>query len=180
MNQLIDRSGRLFLAIRIQLDSVPARARFSRNGQERCPVPDAGIDRGERRSWIAQAGPNAPGFGKRQRKISATGISLIAGMDKGRLQVAIDPHDVTLEKMGDKWIAALDLVFAQRSNEGADLGLKTTPLELSLDKAHYDQVLQEGLSITKNVELTPSAVEVRVVVVDRASGRIGSLIVPVK
>ena len=50
MNQLIDNSGGLFRAIRIQLDSVPARARFSGNGQERCPVPDAGIDRGERRS----------------------------------------------------------------------------------------------------------------------------------
>jgi VWFA-related protein len=112
--------------------------------------------------------------------LPAAGISLIAAMDKGRLQVAIDPRDITLEKKGDKWIAALDLVFAQRSNEGADLGLKTTPLGLSLDKAHYDQVLQEGLSITKNVEVAASAVEVRVVVVDRASGKMGSLIVPVK
>jgi VWFA-related protein len=112
--------------------------------------------------------------------LPATGISLIAGMDKGRLQVAIDPRDITLEKKGDKWIAGLDLVFAQRSNQGAELGLTTTPLGLSLDKAHYDQVLEQGLSITKNVELAASAVEVRVVVVDRASGKIGSLIVPVK
>ena len=32
MNYLIDNSGGLFRAIRIQLDSVPARARFSGNG----------------------------------------------------------------------------------------------------------------------------------------------------
>ena len=44
MNQLVDSSGRLFRAIRIQLDSVPACARFSRNSQERAPVPDAGIE----------------------------------------------------------------------------------------------------------------------------------------
>jgi len=48
MNQLIDNGGGLLCAIRIQLDRVPARARFSRNCHERCTVPDAGIDRGER------------------------------------------------------------------------------------------------------------------------------------
>src|SRR5258708_7312168 len=76
MNQLIDNGGGLFRAIRIQLDSVPARARFSRNGQERSPVPDAGIDCGERRSWVAQAGPDSPAFGKRQREESEPEFSL--------------------------------------------------------------------------------------------------------
>jgi hypothetical protein len=32
MNHLIDNGGGLFRAIRIQLDSVPTRARFSGNG----------------------------------------------------------------------------------------------------------------------------------------------------
>jgi hypothetical protein len=60
MNQVIDDGSGLFGAIRIQLDSVPARARFCRNGQERGPVPDAGIDRGEPRDWISQTGPDTP------------------------------------------------------------------------------------------------------------------------
>jgi hypothetical protein len=45
MNQLIDNRGGLFHAIRIQLDGVPARARFFRNCQKRRPVADARIDR---------------------------------------------------------------------------------------------------------------------------------------
>ena len=46
MDHLIDNSGGLFCPIRIQLDPVSARARLAGNGQERRPVPDAGIDRG--------------------------------------------------------------------------------------------------------------------------------------
>jgi hypothetical protein len=56
--------------------SVPARARFSRDGQKRLAVPDAGIDRGERRNREAKAGPDSPGFGKRQRKVSEPELSL--------------------------------------------------------------------------------------------------------
>jgi hypothetical protein len=55
---------------------------------------------------------------------------------------------------------------AQRSNEGADLGLTTTPLGLSLDQARYDQVLQQGLSITKNIDSAAETTELRVVVMD--------------
>jgi len=76
--QLIDNGGRLFRAIRIQLDPVPARTRFCGNCQERCSIPDAWIDRRNRRSWVAQAGPDSPGFGNRQREVSETEPSLIS------------------------------------------------------------------------------------------------------
>jgi hypothetical protein len=78
MDQLIDNGGRLFRAIRIQLDPVPSRARFCGKCQERCPIPDAWIDRRNRRSWVAQAGPDSPGFGNRQREVSETEPSLIS------------------------------------------------------------------------------------------------------
>src|SRR6266487_60831 len=77
MNQLIDNGDSLFRAIRIQLDPVPARARFCGNCQERCPIPDAWIDRRNRRSWVAQAGPNFPGFAKGQREVSETEPSFL-------------------------------------------------------------------------------------------------------
>src|ERR1019366_1824877 len=46
--------------------------------QERCPIPDAWIDHRNRRSWVAQAGPDSPGFGNRQREVSETEPSLIS------------------------------------------------------------------------------------------------------
>src|SRR5438105_40535 len=78
MNQLIDNGGRLFRAIRIQLDPVPAHARFCGNCQERRPIPDAWIDGRNRRSWVAQAGPDPSGFAKWQREVSETEPSLIS------------------------------------------------------------------------------------------------------
>ena len=78
VDQLIDNGGRLFRAIRIQLDPVAARTRFCGNCQERCPIPDAWIDRRNGRSWVAQAGPDSPGFGNRQREVSETEPSLIS------------------------------------------------------------------------------------------------------
>jgi hypothetical protein len=78
MNQLVDNGGRLFRTIRIQLDPVPPRARFCRNCQECCPVPDAWINRRNRRIRIAQAGPDSPGFAKRQREVSEAEPSLIS------------------------------------------------------------------------------------------------------
>jgi hypothetical protein len=78
VNQLIDNGGRLFRAIRIQLDPVAARARFCGNRQERCPIPDAWIDRRNRRSWVVEPGPDSPGFAKRQREVSETDPSLIS------------------------------------------------------------------------------------------------------
>jgi len=64
MDQLIESGRGLFRTIRIQLDPVSARARLVGNCQERRPVPDAGINRGERRRWVAQTSPDSTRLGK--------------------------------------------------------------------------------------------------------------------
>ncbi|HLK65681.1 MAG TPA: VWA domain-containing protein [Bryobacteraceae bacterium] len=116
--------------------------------------------------------------------LPATAIGLIAGLEKGdkpgtiRMQVALEPRDLLLEKKGDRWTGALDLVFAQRAADGSDLGLTTTPLGLSLDQQRYELIFRDGLSITKMLDVAPHAVELRVVVFDRGSGKVGSLTVP--
>ncbi|HUA58374.1 MAG TPA: VWA domain-containing protein [Verrucomicrobiae bacterium] len=117
--------------------------------------------------------------------LPATGITLTAGAEKGdkpaamRLMVAIEPREITLEQKDGKWTGALDLVFAQRSADGTHLNVSTTPLGLSLDASQHDKIFQYGFSFTKNIDLAAGAVEVRVLVADRASGRMGTLTVPV-
>ena len=78
MDQLIDHGRGLFQTIRIQLDPLSARARLAGNCQERCPVPDTGINRGERRRWVAQTGPDSTRFGKGQGEVPEPELSLIA------------------------------------------------------------------------------------------------------
>jgi hypothetical protein len=94
--------------------------------------------------------------------------------------VAIEPHDITVEQKDGKWSGALDLVFSQRAADGRDLGTSTTPLGLGMDQKRYDQLLQKGLSITKNLDLAADTVEVRILVSDRASGKIGTVVLGVK
>jgi hypothetical protein len=77
MDQLIDNGRGLCCTIRIQLDPVSARARLVGNRQERSPVPDAGINRGERRRWVAQTSPDSTRFGKGQREVPEPELSLI-------------------------------------------------------------------------------------------------------
>lgn len=116
--------------------------------------------------------------------LQAAGIGLTAGTEKGekagslRIGVAIEPRDLALEQKDGKWAAALDLVFSQRSAEGRELAVSTTPLGLSLDRARYDTVMSDGLTLTKTVDLNSAASEIRVLVRDRATGRMGSLILP--
>jgi VWFA-related protein len=118
--------------------------------------------------------------------LQAAGIGLTAKVVKTekersvRITVAIEPHDLALQPKDGKWSEELDLIFGQWSGDGRQLGVSTSPLGLALDQAHYEQVLQEGLSITKTVDLEAGASAVRIVVGDRTSGRIGSLILPMK
>jgi hypothetical protein len=51
---------------------------------------------------------------------------------------------------------------------------------LKLSQAQYDMVLEQGMSISKTLEPTGDVAEIRAVVSDRISGRVGSLIMPVK
>jgi len=76
MDHFIDNGGGLLCPIGIQLDPVSAGARLGGNGQERRPVPDAGINRGEWRRWVAQTRPDSTRFGKGQREVPEPELSL--------------------------------------------------------------------------------------------------------
>jgi hypothetical protein len=112
--------------------------------------------------------------------LDATGIGLTAGREPGskNLVVSIEPKDISFEQKGDKWTATLDLVFEQRAADGKELVVANTPIGLNLNKARYDAVFQQGLTITKAIDPAPGAAEVRILVRDRASGRAGTLILP--
>jgi VWFA-related protein len=140
-------------------------------------LPDAAITGKERADAIREA---------LQGPLQASAIGLTAGSEKGdqpgslRVVVSIEPRDISLEQKDGKWNAVLDLAFSQRSSDGRELGASTTPLGISLDQSKRNAIFQQGLSITKTVDLAPGVAEIRVLVSDRATGKIGSLILGVK
>jgi hypothetical protein len=119
--------------------------------------------------------------------IEATGITLTAGIEKTDkpksgtiiLTVAIEPRDVAFSESGGKWNATLDLGFSVVAADGADLNTSSQAMNLHLTKEQYDAVLQQGMTVTKNIDPKPGMWEVRVGVVDRSSARSGSIFVPI-
>jgi hypothetical protein len=49
----------------------------------------------------------------------------------------------------------------------------------ALGEANYQKVKQEGLSFTKEVEVTPETARIRLLIYERNSGRLGSLTTPI-
>ena len=120
--------------------------------------------------------------------LAATGITLSAAMDKvdrpkaGSLQftVSVAPEDIGFVQKDGKWTGELDVVFAQRGADGGDLGLTTKSVGWTLDQAHYETMFQEGLTVTRTIEPAADVAQVRIVLFDRTSAKMGSLLVPVK
>ena len=52
-------------------------------------------------------------------------------------------------------------------------------LGIDVDRERYEKLMQ-GFTISKTIEPKPGLAEVRVVLADRTSGKIGSLTVPIK
>jgi VWFA-related protein len=97
-----------------------------------------------------------------------------------RITLGITPSDIQLEQKDGKWTGAIDYVIAQRAADGHFLNQEPKGVALKLDQNQYRAMMTDGLNFTHTVEPLPGAVQIRVVLLDRTSGKIGSVIVPLK
>jgi len=118
--------------------------------------------------------------------LESSGLSLTASVrpapQKGEeiFSVNLDAHEMRLDDKAGLWRGSLKVIFRQLdanvravSSTGVDLGL-------NLEKSTYDRTLRDGLKITKQVLIAPRTETLRVLVLDMASGAIGTVSVPVK
>ncbi len=66
------------------------------------------------------------------------------------------------------------------SPDGKLLNVETQSLNMNLKKERYDDIKKRGLLFTKVIEPVENASHLRIVVVDRATGNVGSLQIPMK
>ena len=132
---------------------------------------------------------------KRDREIQAllesplegAGIGMMAGIGKagaarpGALSLAlyVEPGEIAMERNGDRWTGAADVAISQRSPQGRELGISRQVVRLTFDPQRYEVFQAQGLSIDKTVEPAAGASYLRVVIYDCASGRAGSLTLPI-
>ena len=73
------------------------------------------------------------------------------------------------------WLGALDLLFVQRASDGKEVSLIKSELLIHWDKQSYDAHVADGIRLIQLLELAPAASQLRIVVRDRRSGKLGSV-----
>jgi VWFA-related protein len=147
-----------------------------------------GIDVRHREGYVAEADPPATPEHRARALGRAIASPLEAAGIRARVQVdraaglavslILNAADLALDLADGRRTATLDAVFTQRAADGRELAAVTYTLRPSLEESQFREALEKGLGFAKTLAPAEGAVELKVVIFDRASGRIGSVIVP--
>jgi VWFA-related protein len=92
------------------------------------------------------------------------------------LQIAAD--NIHFSSLNNEWSASLELVFAQYGPAGNMLDVSRQPLNLKVSSSTHDEFIRRGIVLTKTVNILSNSERITVVAVDSATGRMGSLHLP--
>jgi len=104
------------------------------------------------------------------RRSNATGGAAVA--------LNIAAADIGLTLNGGVWTGKLGIFLVQRDDTGAGALVKEQTLALSLSTASYERVQREGIPFQQYLDNKQNPQNVRIIVVDESSGRIGSITLP--
>lgn len=175
------------------LGYYPSLARWDGRFQEiNVKVKRGGLDVRHRKGYLAlaplpreNATSRADALGDAMRSpIEATAIGLSARVDRrdgqsgnATLVVQVDAGSLTWEKRA-RWQATMDLLITQSLPDGRFFKSLDTTLDLTPSDAEYEQMMQEGFSLTKQIVLRSDAYRLHVLVRDVPTRTTGSLIIP--
>jgi VWFA-related protein len=114
--------------------------------------------------------------------LDATGIDIAVRLERPKpgsvgLTISLDPASLAFQKGGDQRSDVLDVLFIQQAADGHDLEKIQQKVDLKFDEARF-QALSKGIIIGKTLQLAADAARIRLVLLDRNSGNIGSLTIP--
>src|SRR5262249_14786196 len=72
-----------------------------------------------------------------------------------KLDVKIDPHNISLEPKDNVWVGALDFLFVQHNAKGENLSGVNQTLDMKLKRDTYERVVKDGFVFTKTLEIVP-------------------------
>jgi VWFA-related protein len=97
-----------------------------------------------------------------------------------RLVVHLDGPDLPLEHRKDQWVGDVDLEIAQIRADGSVATVSRSPLEIALPEDKFKSVIEDGFRLALSVQPPEGVTVVKVLVLDQAHGRIGSVRVALK
>jgi hypothetical protein len=87
----------------------------------------------------------------------------------------LDAPQFALELKSGQWQDVVDLALVQVDAQNQILQTVRVPLDLALDQETYDQLMKEPLPVPRDLQVQPSAAELRVIVLDERNAHIGSV-----
>ncbi|MGA2653431.1 MAG: VWA domain-containing protein [Terracidiphilus sp.] len=101
-------------------------------------------------------------------------------MDAGaNLKINIAAGGLDVERQPDRWMDTLDVFFIQRDDPGLHAEVEGQTLGLRLKPSTYQQLLSTGIPYEHAIQLKRGVASLRILVVDKNSGRMGSVTIPV-
>lgn len=94
------------------------------------------------------------------------------------ISLVLNSGDLMVESKDGKWTGGLDTMLVQLNAKGVVLGATDDAIQFHLTPEKYKQMAEYGLSYKEESAIMPDASEVRVVVRDASSGKVGAVKVP--
>lgn len=119
--------------------------------------------------------------------VEATGIEMNVHVEPGqavlgdtlKMDLAFDAGQLEFRQNNDGlWNAVVDTAFVELDESGKILASTLRPFPLHIDTATYQRLLKEGLTYTHEMLIVPGAVHIRAILRDGATGKIGSVDLP--
>jgi hypothetical protein len=100
------------------------------------------------------------------------------GAQKLKVELSVDPRDISFVPDNNSSRAALDLLFLYQTPKGRKTVGDNISFDLTFTPDQFAQFHRDGLTATKTLDLLPDATELRIIMRDANTGMVGSLIVP--
>jgi VWFA-related protein len=96
------------------------------------------------------------------------------------LRMGVDVKQFLLQESDNRHKGSLDLLFVQRSANGAVIAAEKQHVDLNFDAKEYESLSRTSMVLGKHLVILPQSEELRVLVRDAGSGSVGSVTMPVK
>ncbi len=93
------------------------------------------------------------------------------------LQVGLDTHELSFEKVGNRWNEKLDVTLVQLGADNKAIRSETKNLDFNLEQDSYEKLLSIGTRFSGDLSLDPGVVALRIAAQD-SNGSIGTVTVP--
>ena len=163
-----------FREIKVQVKRPGLRLRY-RGGY--FALPDVPLDPRQRQALMREAVGSPLDATSLGLSVRVTPVD-VPGARTLKMELPIPARDVTLDSEGDRWTGAIDLLFVQLGSDGNSVTGEAKTVNLHLLRPTYEVVLNQGVTLSRNLPIAAGATKLRVIVRDATSGSIGSISIP--